>query len=451
MMRRHAIRIVLGAVLSAAPAMADVVTDWSNVTLDAVRVDRSPPPRAARTLALVHVAMFDAINAIERTREPYLDVGFDAPASASREAAATGAAQTVLLALFPAQAERLNNAADTALAALPDDADRQAGLTLGQAVGAALLAARANDGAANVVAYTPGSAPGDWIPTPPAFAAAVLPQWGSVKPFCLTDVATVRRPGPPELTSAEYTTAFNETKRLGAKVGSVRTPEQTLIAQFWVDGPGTVTPPGHWFQIAHRIAADRGNSLAENARLLALLGLAEADAAICAWDNKYVYSDWRPVTAIRAADADGNPDTAADPVWEPLIPTPAFPSYVSGHSTFSGAGAKILALFYGTDEVAFSTSSDASPGLTRSFTRLSQAANEAGRSRIYGGIHWEYDNQDGLASGRELALVVYDNFLRPVAPVSDGVAPPPAGLNCGPLGVLPLGLITLGIAAMRRR
>lgn len=272
-----------------------------------------------------------------------------------------------------------------------------------------------------------------------------MPQWPGVKPFCVPDIANIRRPGPPLLISAEYTTTFNEAKLLGAKSSSARTPEQTQIALFWVDGPGTATPPGHWFQIARDISMQRGNTLEENARLFALLGMAECDAGICAWDNKYAYNDWRPITANRAADTDGNPDTIADPTWEPLIPTPPFPSYTSGHSTFSGAGAKVLALFYGTDEIEFTTTSDDVPGVTRTYKRLSQAANEAGRSRIYGGIHWEYDNQDGLAAGRELGGYVFENFLQPV---DDSVIVLSADeiSRCGPFGFVSAGHHVAGIA-----
>jgi hypothetical protein len=193
------------------------------------------------------------------------------------------------------------------------------------------------------------------------------------------------------------------------------------------------------------VANQRGISTLERARLFALLGLAVCDAGICSWDNKYVYNFWRPVTGIRLADTDGNPDTEADPEWESLIPTPAFPAYTSGHSTFSGASAKILAMFFGTDEVAFTTTSEDVPGVSRSYTRFSQASIEAGRSRIYGGIHWEFDNQDGLASGRELGAFVHDNFLQPKSAAST-----PTPSLCGFVGLAPLALTALAIAGAKR-
>jgi len=201
----------------------------------------------------------------------------------------------------------------------------------------------------------------------------------------------------------------------GVTTPTSRTPEQTTIAQFWADGVGTETPPGHWNQIAEDVARARGTTLVQNARLFALLDLALADAAIVAWDCKYVFNYWRPVTAIRNADTDGNPDTSQDATWTPLLVTPNFPSYTSGHSTFSSAGAAVLGNFFGTDNVSFTTGSDFLPGVRRTFPSFSAAAVEAGQSRIYGGIHFQFDNQDGLTSGHELGDYVTRNFLTPIA------------------------------------
>lgn len=430
------------------PTSADVILDWSEITLDAIRADRTAPPRAGRALAMVHVAMFDAVNAVSQNYDPYLDLNVTVRAGTSREAAAATAAHRVLVALFPGQSAAFDAALANTLGQIADGQSQNDGEALGIAVGDAMLALRNADGSGATVAYTVGTEPGDWQPTPPAFAAAVLPQWPDVTPFCIPDIAQVRRPGPPALTSAEYATSFNEVKALGEVNSTARTADQTQIAFFWVDGPGTATPPGHWFQIARDVANQRGTSLEENARLFALLGMAECDAGICAWDNKYAYDDWRPVTAIRAADTDGNPDTEPDPAWTPLIPTPPFPSYTSGHSTFSGAGGKILALFFGRDDLPFSTASDDVPGVTRNFNRFSEASNEAGRSRIYGGIHWEYDNQDGLSTGRELALYVFDHFLQP-RPIDVIELDPNDVLQCGPVGLFPLGLLMLTLAGWR--
>jgi hypothetical protein len=201
-------------------------------------------------------------------------------------------------------------------------------------------------------------------------------------------------------------------KALGAAVGSSRTADQSEIALFWADGAGTETPPGHWNHIAQDVAATRGLSLKENARLFALLNIALADAGICAWDAKYTYSNWRPVTAIRAGDTDGNSATAPDVTWSSFIATPPFPDYVSGHSTFSAAAAAVLALFFGTDNVAFITGSDALPGVSRSFPSFSAAAAEAALSRIYGGIHYRFASQDGLTAGTQIGRWTVRNYLQ---------------------------------------
>lgn len=226
-----------------------------------------------------------------------------------------------------------------------------------------------------------------------------------------------RPAAPPSLTSQAYTDAFNQVKSLGIKTGSTRTADQTQIAYFWQDGPGTASPPGHWNQIAQIISASQGLTFQQNVRLFALLNLAEADAGIAAWDAKRVYDFWRPNMAIAQAGIDGNSGTIADAAWTPLIPTPSFPSYVSGHSTFSGAGAAVLAAYFGRDNIAFTTTTQ-SPvlpaGTTRDFISISQAAYEAGMSRIYGGIHFDFDNVAGLDMGAQIGGNTYNNHLQPV-------------------------------------
>jgi membrane-associated phospholipid phosphatase len=215
------------------------------------------------------------------------------------------------------------------------------------------------------------------------------------------------------LSSETYTADYKEVKALGAAVGSSRTAEQDQIALFWADGAGTETPPGHWNSIAQNVAAARGNTMEQNARLFALLNIAMADAAICAWDTKHFYNFWRPVTAIRNGDTDGNAATIRDPNWSSFLATPPFPDYPSGHSTFSGAASRVLAHFYGTDDIAFTTGSDFLPGVTRSFTSFSAAASEAAISRLYGGIHFRSANEDGLAAGVAIGEWTFTRFLQP--------------------------------------
>jgi hypothetical protein len=241
----------------------------------------------------------------------------------------------------------------------------------------------------------------------------LLPQWGFVVPFAMSSSSQFRPPGPPFLDSQQYAEDYNEVKELGAAVGSTRTAEQTEIALFWADGAGTETPPGHWNSIAQTIADGRGNTLEQNARLFALLNIAMADAAICAWDAKYTFDFWRPVTAIRNADIDGNPATDPDIAWMSFIVTPPFPDYVSGHSTFSAAAATVLPLFFGTQDLPFTTGSDFLPGVDRSFSTCLDAAEEAALSRIYGGIHFRSASEDGLQAGVSIGQWTVNHYLRP--------------------------------------
>ncbi len=398
----------------AVQARADVVIDWDIVLLNAIRADRTPPPKASRAMALVHVAIFDAVNGILGGYTPF-HVTTSPPGGALPEAAAAAAAHQALVALFPAQQATFDAALVTSLAALPDGAAKIAGVSWGKAVADEILDLRADDHAGQVLSYESPTGAHWWIPTPPALAPALLPNWPLVTPWCMTKGSQFRVGPKPSSASGAYTAAFREVKRLGEKNSTSRTADQTQIALFWADGAGTATPPGHWLLVAQGVSQQEHLSLLENARLFALLGITVADAAIVSWDAKYAYNDWRPVTGIQHADTDGNPDTIADPAWEPLIATPPFPSYTSGHSTFSGSSSRLLELFFGTDAFSFSTTTDGLPGVTRSFTSFSQAAEEAGQSRVYGGIHWQYDNQAGLTSGRTLAEHVFFGFLTPVS------------------------------------
>jgi membrane-associated phospholipid phosphatase len=335
------------------------------------------------------------------------------PASASLEAAASAAAHAVLVALFPAQVQAFDDLHATVTAAIPDGPRKRTGMDWGERVAQDILTWRANDNADAVVAAPSGDGPGLWQPTPPAFAPYLLPQWGFVSPFAMPLSSFMRPPGPPSLDSAQWVADYSEVKALGAANGSSRTPEQSLIALFWSDGPGTETPSGHWNSLAQRVSAGQRSSLEQNARLFALLNIAMADAAICAWDAKYTYNFWRPVTAIRNGEADGNPATVADPLWTSFIVTPPFPDYVSGHSTFSGAAATVLAKFYGTDKISFSLGSEGLPGVTRSFASFSAAAREAAISRLYAGIHFRTASEDGLAAGIAIGEWTVAHYLQP--------------------------------------
>jgi len=393
-------------------AHADVVLDWNDVVLESVRATSANPPMATRAFAMVHAAMFDAVNGVHRQYEPYL-VRVPAPPGASPEAAASYAAHFVLKHLYPDRVEIFDAALDDALAGIRGPA-RHKGRAYGMLVGLRIVLKRRNDGAFDTVEYEPSGEIGRWAPTAPGFLPALLPNWPYVKTWAMSHGAQFRPAAPPVLSDEEYADAFDEVKELGAFDSPTRTADQSESALFWADGGGTVTPPGHWLQIGQIFADTFDTDLLENARLFALLALAQADAAICSWDAKYAYDHWRPVTGIQLADLDGNPDTAADPDWRSFIVTPPFPSYTSGHSTFSGAASTILALYFGSDDIAFTAGSPGLPGVFRPFDSLSEAAEEAGQSRIYGGIHWQYDNLEALEAGRNLAAHVFESVLQPL-------------------------------------
>jgi hypothetical protein len=386
---------------------ADVVTDWNNAALDAIRSGNTAPPIASRNLAILHVSIYDAVNGIARTHERYL-VPSVAPTGASRPAAASAAGHRVLVHLFPANASSFDALHAAILAGIPDGSHKRAGIIWGEFVATVILFARTHDGSDAVVPPPGGSGPGVWVPTPPAFLPYLLPQWGFVRPFAMNSSSQFRPPGPPSLDSQRYAADYEEVKELGAAVGSTRTEDQSEIALFWADGAGTETPPGHWNSIAQIIADAQGNTLEENARLFALLNIATADAAICAWDAKYTFNFWRPVTAIAFAEPELN--------WMSFIVTPPFPDYTSGHSTFSGAAATVLPLFFETEDLPFTTGSDFLPGVFRSFATCLDAAEEAADSRLYGGIHFRSANEDGLQAGISIGEWTAAHYLLPRHP-----------------------------------
>ena len=375
---------------------SDVVLDWNDILLDAIRADGTPPPRAARSMAIVHIAAYDAVNPIVRTNAPYALNVSEAP-WVSAEAAAAGAAHRALVDLYPGRAAAFDAALTATLADIPDGPGESRGVDLGRLSAQTILDQRRRDGSDAVRPYIHGTGPGQWRPTPPGFANPLLSQWPFVTPFALAASDQFRPPGPPPSASEVYTRDFEEVRRLGRADSTERTAEQTLIARFWADGAGTATPPGHWNQIAADVARQGDTDLVQNARLFALLNIALADAGFTSWHAKYDSGFWRPITAIR--ETDGNDLTMPETEWSPLLVTPPFPSYTSGHSTFSGAASEVLSFFFGPN-TAFTTTTDDFPGVVRSFGSLSEAAEEAGMSRIYGGIHFGFGNRDGLTQGR---------------------------------------------------
>jgi hypothetical protein len=384
------------------------VIDWNQVLLSIVNTPGAQPAniQPTRNFAILHAAIYDAVNSIDRSHEPYL-VSVRAPRDASEAAAADAAAHTVLVGLYPAQQTPIDADYAAELAQVADSPAKDKGVRLGEQVASELLAIRANDGS-NVAPppFIAGNAPGDYQLTPPNFAAPVFTTWGQVTPFVLDRGDQFRPAPPPPLTSDAYASAINEVKSLGSATSTTRTAEQTQIGKFW-------NPPiqNFWNQIAETVALAHHSDLPTTARLFAALNLSFADSAIAFYDAKYAYRLWRPVTAIRQADADGNPNTVADPNWLPLSGnTAADPSYPGAHSTISAAGADVLASFFG-EEQNFSVRSPALPGATRSFTSFDAAAQEAGLSRIFSGQHTRLDHVAGLALGHDVAGFVLHNAL----------------------------------------
>ena len=386
------------------------VLDWNNVLLSIVNTPGAQPPniQPTRNFAILHTAIYDAVDAIDRTHEPYL-IDVRAPRDASETAAADAAAHAALVGLYPAQQSTLDTDYAAELSQVTTGPAKDKGVRLGEKVASELLAIRANDGS-NLAAtpFVPGPNPGDYRSTPPNFLTPIFTTWGEVRPFVLERGDQFRPAPPPPLTSDAYAAAINEVESLGSASSTTRTPEQTEIGKFW-------NPPiqNFWNQIAQTVALVHHSDLPTTARLFATLNLSFADSAIAFYDAKYTYRLGRPVTAIRLADTDGNPNTVADPNWLPLSGTTAAdPSYPGAHSTISAAGADVLAGFYGNDN-AFSVSSPALPGVTRSFTSFSAAAEEAGLSRIFSGQHTRLDHIAGLALGHDVAGFVLHHALLP--------------------------------------
>ena len=386
---------------------ADQTLIWNQAVLDTAKATAIYPEDTTRVLAMVGLAQYDTLAAIQGS--PAYLVSRAVSGAVSIDLALAKAAATVLANLFPARQATFDAMVATVAAGVADAAVKAASLALGADVGQTVYTIRATDGSSTFVDYTGSTVTGKWRPTGPMYLVAEEPQWGSVTPFALTSGDQFRASAPPSLESDAYATALNEVQSLGSATSTTRTADQTEQAQFWADGKGSYTPPGHWVQIATQVALAKGNSLADNVRLFAQLDVALADAAIAGWDTKYAYGTWRPDTAIHNADQDGNAATIADAGWTPLLIDPAHPDYVSGHSTFSGAAAAVLAHAFG-DDTAFTTTAVTLPGVTRSYSSFSQAAAEAGRSRVYAGIHTETANAAGAAIGQKVAAAVLTRF-----------------------------------------
>jgi hypothetical protein len=386
---------------------------WNRTLLVIVRTPGAQPATVhpTRSFAIMHAAIYDAVNAIDGTHKTYL-VGLSGVSqSASQDAAAAAAAHEVLLALYPAFQAALDAVLQQSLAQIPDGSDKLQGVAIGQTVADRILALRSNDGSnAKPIPFVFDNAPGDYQSTPPNFPKQPqFTHWSRVTPFTLSRASQFRLAPPPELTSDAYTDAFNEVKSLGIAKSTTASADQALTGRFW---NGAIQ--NYWNEIAQTLSVAHNLTTAQNARLFALLNLTVADGVIAFYDTKYTYSFWRPVTAIRAADTDNNPDTAADPTWLPQVGnTTPDPSYPGAHAVISAAAARVLTSFFKRDHFNFNVTSEVLPGVERSFSRISAAADEATLSRIFAGVHFRFDLITGQRLGHEVAEFVVDNFLTP--------------------------------------
>jgi len=407
-----ALFLIVVAWLAALPmrARANPIADWDVIAFEAVEASGKTGPVTSCDVAMAHVAMHDALNAIDRRYKPY---AYDsaAPRGAAPEAAVAAAAHGVLIVRIPNQKAALDAALASALAAIPDGRAKADGVATGRAAAAAILARRADDGSDVVRPYKAAAGLGVWRPTPPAFAQPIGVSFGKVAPFTMASGEQFELPRPAyfDLSGAEYAADYNEVKSIGGAGSKTRTAEQSEIARFWYE-----PSPGVHIRLARDLIVTRKLNLWDSARLFALLHLATADCLISGYGAKYRYNFWRPVTAIRNGANDDNPQTAADPAWNSYLETPSHPDYLSLHAVLCAAWAEILARFFGTDQLSFTmTSAKPYPGITRSFKSFSQSAQEAADSRIYGGIHFRSSCRDGLVIGRKIGAQVFEKFLRP--------------------------------------
>jgi hypothetical protein len=414
------------AVLAMASAMnvraADPIAAWNAISETAVKTAGHPPPVAALDFAIVHLAIYDAVESIDRRYEPYYTAVPGATGSLS--AAAAKAGHDILVGLFPLQSTTLN--AEYANFLETNGVDPlDPGTAVGALAAANMLALRANDGRfpASPPPFLGGTAIGEWRPTPsllpgppPSLAPGLTPWVASVRPFTMTSDSQFRVGPPPALSSEKWADDYNEVKSVGSLSSTTRTAEQTDMAYFWAD-----SGPVLWQNALRYISGHYLNDTGDSARMYALAEAALADAQIACWDTKYFYDFWRPITAIRLGDQDGNPLTDADPNWLPLINTPNFPEYPSGHADISGAISHMLQLYFRSDVLGFqmTTTNALAVQKTRTFTRLSQAEQEVVDARVFSGIHYRNSDTTARKQGRRVSNWVFRNYLRPVDRLED--------------------------------
>lgn len=386
-------------------AYADAVTDWNVIALNATAV----PPNSvlqSRTLAIVHGAIYDSVRAIDQNAPAYA-VELKAPAGASVDAAVAAAAHGVLVRLAPTQRPTLDAALNAALAKVAEGRAKADGVDLGALVAQRSVALRDADQANTGATFTPRPGVRLYQLTPPHSMPPILAHWGQVTPFVISSTAGFEWRGPPAIGSADFAREFDEVRNLGARHSAVRTADQTAAAVFW-----TVQTAVPWHAAARAAAATHGTTLADNARLFAVLSMATADSQIVAFAEKYKNPHWRPITAIRGVVGLGVAALKGDPDWEPLLGTPPHPEYPSAHAAFSGAAEAVLTKFFGADAVRVSATFPPVFGITRNYTRFSQISEEVDNARVWGGVHFRSADRDGTAVGRRIGELVLRDFPR---------------------------------------
>jgi len=401
---------LLCASLKAQSQPVNQVLQWNKTLLAIIRTPGAQPAtiHSTRSFAIMHAAIYDAVNAIDGTHTPYLIRLTWVSPTASQEAAASAAAHEVLVALYPSFKATLDTQFQQSMAQI-SGGDKAAGVSVGQTVADRILALRSNDGSgAQPPLFVFGNAPGDYQSTPPNFPQQPqFTHWSHVTPFALKRADQFRPGPPPDLTSERYATVFNQVKSLGIAGSTTATPDQALTGRFW---NGAIQ--NYWNEIAQTAAAAHHLTTAQDARLFALLNLIFADDVIAFYDAKYAYNFWRPVTAIREAATDGNRNTLPDPIWLPEVGnTTPDPSYPGAHAVVSASGASVLISFFRRNHFDFTVTSEVLPGINRSFTSFSAAAEEATLSRVFAGVHFRSDLTTGQRLGRQVADFVLDNFL----------------------------------------
>lgn len=414
---RLSLILILGAFTSpGAYAVENAVLYWNEQALNATRLARNPPPVSALWFGTFHAAIADAVVGIEGGWQPWL-VKKKAPAGANVDAAISAVAQTMLREIWGQQANpRIFQVAyDEILATIPDGPGKEAGVVWGREVAQTVLAERSMSGFKVAPKYLPSDAPGRWRPTAPDFRSGVTPQMATTDGFVLSSPSQFRAPPPPAVDSKAYADELHYVMEVGGRDDTDRSEYDTHSVAFWADGLGTSGPSGHWNMIATIIAKERNLTTSECARLFALLNFAAADGFITAWDSKYHYNTARPETDARELTTEINPHFVPDKNFIPSMASLPFPAYISAHMTFTTAAVQVLQRFFGTDFVPFAVASDGLPGVVRSYDTLSQAREEVGWSRIYGGIHFRMDVEEARTAGESVGNWVYDNALQLIA------------------------------------